>query len=213
VFEGRLDWTVGAAVVVVCAIGLLVFLQGPNPFDPATYFDAALNFPGGGPNLFTLRIGLTLPVWITTLAFGASEAALYAVPLMTGLLLAGAVYGTTVVLFRDRLVAAGAALVTVLNAAYLLNASSIFPDTTATATFTAGFFCLVLGAGERLTGRWPAVAAVTSGVFFGWTYLIREFSPILAPAVIAALILLRYPWRRALLVVVAALATAAIELV
>jgi hypothetical protein len=213
VSERRLDWTVGAAIVVVCAVGLVAFLQGPNPFDPATYFDAALNFPGGGPNLFTLRIGLTAPVWIATLAFGASEAALYALPLATGLLLAAAVYGTTVVLFRDRLVAAGAALVTVLNAAYLLNASSIFPDTTATATFTAGFFCLVLGAGERLTGRWPAVAAVTAGVFFGWTYLIREFSPILAPAVVAALILLRYPWRRVLLVAIAALATAAMELV
>ena len=209
----RRDWVLGAAVVLAASIGFFVFIQGPHPFDPATYFDAGLDFPGGGLNLFALRIGLTIPVWIATLVFGPSEAALYAVPLATGLLLAGAVYGTMVVLFRDRLLAAGTALVAVLNAAYLLNASSIFPDTTATATFTAGFFCLVLGAHEGLTGRWPLVVCAAAGVFFGWTYLIREFSPILIPAAVAALILLRYPWRRALLVAGAALATAAIELV
>ena len=199
-------------MILACGVGFLVFLQGPHPFDPATYFDAAMDFPGGGLNLFTLRIGLTIPVWIAVEVFGPSEASFYAIPLFSTLLLGGAVYGTMVVLFRARILAAGAALVAVLNAAYLLNASSIFPDTTATATFTAGFFCLVLGAGERLAGRWPLVAAAGAGALFGWTYLIREFSPILAPAVIAALVLLRYPPRRMLVVGAAAGVTASTEL-
>lgn len=210
----RLDWLVGAAVVLACGAGILVFLQGPQPFDPATYFDAAMAFPGGGLNLFSLRIGLTIPVWIVLQIAGPSEVALYAIPVATGALLGGAVYGTMLVLFRDRVLAAGAALVTVLNAAYLLNASAIFPDTTATATFTAGVFCLVLGAQEgHLSPRWASGAAVAAGLFLGWTYLIREFSPVLLPAVLAAVLLLRYPPRRILLVAGAAVAIAAVELV
>jgi hypothetical protein len=212
----RLDWIVGGVVLLLSATGLLVFLQGPNPFDPATYFQAAIDFPRGGANLFTLRIGLTIPVRAAVLAFGASEAALYAIPIATALALAGAVYGTMLVLFRDRVLAAGAALVTVLNPVYLLNASSIFPDTTATATFAAGFFCLVLGAAAAERGgsqRSQTAAVVLAGVLFGWTYLIREFSPILLPAVAAAALLLRYPARRMLLLGGAALATAALELV
>jgi hypothetical protein len=211
-FELRLDAPVGALVLAVTAAVLLLFIQGPHPFDPATYFQAGMEFPGGGLNLFTLRIGLVIPVWLGVLAFGPSEAALYAVPIASGLLLAGAVYATMVVLFRDRLLAAGAALVTVLNAAYLLNSSSIFPDTTATATFAAGFFFLVLGAQADVAPRWAAGAAAAAGVFFGWTYLIREFSPILLPAVVAAVLLLRYPLRRTLLFGAAAVATAALEL-
>jgi hypothetical protein len=212
----RLDWVVACVVLLLCAIGLLVFLQGPNPFDPATYFKAAIDFPHGAPNLFTLRIGLTIPVRVAVLAFGASEASLYAIPIASGLALAAAVYGTMLVLFRDRVLAAGAALVTVLNPVYLLNASSIFPDTTATATFAAGFFCLVLGARATERGesqRRQTAAVVLAGVFFGWTYLIREFSPILLPAVAAAALLLRYPPRRMLMLAAAALATAGLDLV
>jgi hypothetical protein len=210
----RLDWLVGAAVVLACGVGILVFLQGPQPFDPATYFDAAMVFPGGGLNLFSLRIGLTIPVWIVLQIAGPSEFALYAIPVASGALLGGAVYGTMVVLFRDRVLAAGAALVTVLNAAYLLNASAIFPDTTATAIFTASVFCLVLGAQEgRLSARWLSAAAVAAGLLLGWTYLIREFSPVLLPAVIAAVLLLRYPPRRILLVAGAAVVSGSVELI
>ncbi|MGH3113209.1 MAG: hypothetical protein ACRDOP_07060, partial [Gaiellaceae bacterium] len=88
------------------------------------------------------------------------------------------------------------------------------PDTAAAATFAAAFLCLVLGAraAEREAGRAATVAVASAGVLLGWTYLIREFSPILLPAVIAALVLLRYTWRRVLLLAGAAIATASLEL-
>jgi hypothetical protein len=210
-----LDWVVGGAVVALALTVQLAFRQGPQPFDPAIYFAAAAEFPDVPANLWTLRIGLVAPVRGAVLLFGSSEAALYTVPIATGLLLAAAVYGTMVVLFHDRLLGAAAALVTVLNPVYLLRSSSIFPDTTATATFTAGFLCLVLGGmrSDEPTRRWaPRLYALGAGVLFGWTYLIREFSPVLLPVVLAGVVLLRYPLRRVALLCGAALATAGLEL-
>ena len=213
--ETQLDWLVGGLVLVGCAIGQLALLQGPHPHDPAKYFQTAVDFPNVPVDYWTLRIGLIAPVRVAVLLFGPSQAALYGVPLAMSLLLAGSVYATMLVLFRNRIAAAAAALVTVLNASYLLNSGYIFPDTAATATFAAGFLCLVLGRrrpGGEDEGWAPTVAVLCAGVLFGWTYLIRELSPVLLPAVIAAVWLLRYPWRRIALLAGAAVATASLEL-
>jgi hypothetical protein len=209
-----LNLLVGGLVVLACGIVQLFLLQGPHPFDPAYYFQTAVDFPKISADYWTLRIGLVAPVRAAVLLFGPSEAALYAVPLAAGLLLAGAVYGTMLALFHDRLLGAAAALVTALNPGYLLNSSFIFPDTVATATFTAAFFCLVVAAREfeEHNGvRAANVYALCAGALFGWTYLVREFSPILLPAVAAAMVLLRYPVRRALVVAGAAFATFSLE--
>jgi hypothetical protein len=206
----------GGIVLAVYAIVQISLLPGPRPLDPARYFGTAVDFPDVPADLWTLRIGLIAPVRLAVLIFGPSEAALYAWPIAVGLLLAGAVYASMLLLFRDRVLAAAAALVTVLNADYLFTSSYIYPDTTATATFTAGFFFLVLAGvrarqGDR--GWLPPLAVACAGVLFGWTYLVREFSPFLLPAVAAAVVLLRYPLRRVALLGGAALATAGLELV
>jgi hypothetical protein len=209
------DWAAGALALAVYAVVQLAFLLGPQPYDPAYYFKTAVDVPDVAANLFTLRIGLVGPVRAAVLLFGPSEAALYAVPIAAGLALAAAVYATMLLLFHERLPAVAAALVTVLNANYLLKSSSIFPDTVATATFTAGFLCLLLGGRrteEQGRGWAPTVFVVGAGILFGWTYLIREFSPVLLPAVLAAVGLLRYPLRRVAALVGAALATASLEL-
>jgi hypothetical protein len=210
-----LVWGGGALVLAVYAAVQLAFLLGPQPFDPAKYFKTAVDFPDVPADWWTLRIGLVAPVHAAVVALGPSEAALYAVPLAVGLTLAAAVYGTMLVLFRAPLPAAAAALVTVLNTHFLARSSSIFPDTAATATFSAGIFCLVLGARraeERGGDRVATLFALCAGVLFGWTYLIREFSPVLLVAVVAAVVLLRYPTRRVAVVGGAALATAGLEL-
>lgn len=212
----RLDWVVGALVLVLYALVQLLFLLGPHPFDPARYFRTSFDWPHVNPNLWTLRLGLMVPVRVAVGVFNRSEAAMYAVPLAVGLLLAAAVYLTMVVLFKDRLAAAGAALVTVLNTNFLLNSSSIFPDTAATATFAAGFLCLILGAGSMSARGWrhaPGVMAACAGLLFGWTYLIREFSPVLLPVVAAVVVLLHYPVRRIVLLAAAAVATVALEFI
>ncbi len=212
----RLDWLVCGIVLSLYAAAQLWLLLGPHPFDPARYFQSAVRFPEAAADYWTLRIGLVAPVAVAVRALGPSEAALYAVPIATGLLLAGSVYWTMILLFRQRLVAACAALVTVLNPPFLLNSSSIFPDTTATATFTAGILGLGLAGswGERdRSGRRASVAALAAGVLFGWTYLVRELSPVLLPAVVAAVVLFRVPLRRLLLGAASCLITVGLELV
>ena len=211
----QLDLAVAGLTIVVFLVFQLVLLLGPHPFDPTTYWAAAQDFPHIAATRWTLRLGVVVPVAIATRLMGATEAALYAVPLSAGVLLVTAVYGTMLALFRDRVLAAAAALVTVLNANFLLNSGFIFPDNFAAATFASGFLFLVLGglAAQR-SSPWAArISIVCAGVFFGWTYLIREFSPILIPTVVAAALLLRYPLRRIGLLAGAAVATGALELV
>ena len=213
--QTRLDLLAGGLVLLAYALVQLWLLLGPHPYDPAYYFKTALEFPIARADYWTLRIGLMAPVSLAVRLLGPSEAAFYAVPLAVGLLLTGAVYGTMLALFRDRVAGAAAALVTVLNPSYLLNSSFIFPDTAATATFTAGILFLVLGRARPEEGDrgWIAPAcALAAGAFFGWSYLIRELSPILLPAVVAALVLLRYPLRRVGLVLGAAVVTFSLEL-
>lgn len=213
--ETRLDLTAGGIVLLAYVFVQLKFLQGPQPYDPAYYFSAAVDFPDVRANLLTIRLGVIAPVRAAVLLFGPSEAALYAVPMAAGLILVGAVYGIMLLLFRDRLLAAAAALVTALHASYLLKSSSIFPDTLATATFTAGVFGLVLGAtrpGDDERAWQRTVFIVCAGVLFGWTYLVREFSLILFPTVATALVLLRYPLRHVAILGGSALATVSLEL-
>jgi hypothetical protein len=209
-----LDWAVGGITVLAFLVAQLVFLQGPHPYDPAWYFRAAVDFPNVTADLFTLRIGLVSLVRLAVLAFGPSEASLYAVPILSGLVLVAVVFATMIVLFRDRVLAAAAALVTGLNVNYLVNSSHIFPDITATATFTAAFLCLLLAgrAEEESRRRWvPTFLIVCGGVLLGWSYLVREFSPLLLPVVVAVLLLLHYPPRRIAVLAGTALATFLLE--
>jgi hypothetical protein len=210
----RLDWGAWLLTVGVFLVAQFWLLLGPHPFDPAKYFQTGVDFPDVPADLWTLRIGLVAPVVMAVHMIGPTEAALYAVPLAAGVLLVTAVYGTMLALFRDRVLAVAAALLAALNTDFLLNSSFLFPDTVGTATFAAGFLFLVLGglARER-SARASAIAVVLAGFFFGWTYLIRDFSPILLPTVVAAAVLLRYPWRRLGLLAGAAACTAALELI
>jgi hypothetical protein len=204
----------GLTVGLFLAIQLALLL-GPHPFDPAKYFSTAVHFPNVGADLWTLRIGLVAPAVVAVRLIGANEAALYAVPLAVGVLLVTAVYGTMLALFRDRVLAAAAALVAALNTDFLLNSSFLFPDTAATATFATGFLFLVLGGlHARSSNPWiPRGAVLAAGFFFGWTYLIRDFSPILIPTVVVAALVLRYPWRRLGLLAAAAVTTGMLEFV
>ena len=118
---------VGGAVVLTFALVQIALLRGPRPWDPARYWDDAVHFHAE-PDLFNLRIGLLLPVRLAVLAYGPSEAALYTVPLVAGMLLTAAVFATMLFLFEDRVLAAGAALATSLSAYYLIYSSFNFPQ-------------------------------------------------------------------------------------
>ena len=209
------DWAVGAITVAVFLIGQLIFLDGPHPFDPARYFQTAVHFPDIGADLFTLRVGIIAPVYAAVLIFGPSEAAFYAVPLLAGTALVAVSFTIMLVLFHERTLAAAAALVTGLNVHHLVNSSQLFPDTLATATFSAAVLCLLL-AGRRQEQQTEGTRAVTfllvsSGFLLAWSYLIREFSPILLPVVAALVVAIRIPGRQVALMAAAAFATLLVE--
>lgn len=201
-------------MLVVYAVVQLALLNGPHPHDPAKYFDAGIAFPNVDASRWTLRIGLVAPVRAAVAVLGPSEAALYAVPFAVGLLLTASVYGTMLLVFGERTLAAAAALVAALNPYILQNSSFLYPDTAATAILAAGFFCLVRGATDGDEGHGSRAANVfvaAAGVLFGWTYLIREFSPLLLPGMAVALVLLRYRTRQIVPLAAATLATVAVE--
>jgi hypothetical protein len=68
-----------------------------------------------------------------------------------------------------------------------------------------------VGSREANSRRFATIAAIAAGALFGWTYLVRELSPILIPSVVAAALLLRLPVRRALLVATSCLLTVSLE--
>lgn len=194
----RIDWIVGAVTVGIYLIVQLLLLQAPMPYDPARYFNDGGDFPDIPANLWTTRSGVLIPVSIARALFGHSEAAFYAIPILTGMLLVGTVYALVVMLFHNRGLAVAAGLLVALNPYLLLNSSQIFPDTMAAATFALGFLVL-FAAGRRMREQGLARATLVlfaiAGVIFGATYLIREFTVVLFPLVGLALLQLRVPWR------------------
>ena len=193
-----IDWLAVAGAMSIYLIVQIMKLQGPHPFDPARYFRLALEYPDLGANLFSLRIGLIASVRLAVASFGESEVALYAVPLFMGLLLVSSVFGIVMIMFRSRWLAFAAGLIAAMNPYFFINSSHIFPDNMAAATFTAGFFLLVLAASQDAAGRSSKMTMTIvglAGVVFGMTCLIREFSVLLFPLVAAAALMLRFPWR------------------
>jgi hypothetical protein len=211
----RLDLCVLALVLLVFLTVAALLFPGPHPNDPMYYFHSAVNWPDVRLDYWTTRIGLLGPVVLVERLLGPGEVAVYAVPVAASAMLAAAAYGIVRTFRLDRVTAAGAALVTVLNQDYLVNSPYLFPDTVGTATFTAGM-ALLLYARPRPDGpsrRRADAVVVLSGVLFAATYLVREFSPVLAPTVIAVLLLYRYDLRRVGILLASVLVTGASELV
>jgi hypothetical protein len=206
------------ALLVIAAtyavVQYLVF-PGPQRFDPSYYFQLGTHFPHVAANWWSLRIGILAPLRLAIAVFGQSQAAQYTLPVVAAVLLAGAVFAMMRMLFHDRLVAIATALVVVLNPNFLLNSAYIFPDTLSTATFAAGLLLVIAGRPREVEPpAWLMTTTVAAGgVLLGWTYLIREFSPILLPVVIAAVLLFRYPVRRMAVLAGAAVATYGVELI
>ncbi len=108
------------AMLVACVVAVqLAYALQPYPSDQTNYFKAADRFPAAPENLGLthqyLRIGLVVPVRLAIEVFGYSEAAYYAVPVLTAALLTASVFALGSLLF-SRWVGAAAALLMVSTA-------------------------------------------------------------------------------------------------
>lgn len=187
---------VGIYVVVQLSLLKPPSLEGGDQLD---YFRSAAELPDVTPTHRHLRIGLLLPVRAAIELFGYSEAAYYAIPLLSGVVLCGSAYMLARLLF-SRGVALAASLLVVLNPYVLWDSSHLLPDVLATALFTAAVVSLVQGAlcfraNEESAPRGGLLLAF-GGLLLGWAYLTREYILILFPVVLVLLYVYRLPVRR-----------------
>lgn len=207
----------GAALAVAMASLSLRYLSPPYPSDQMNYLRAARIFPGATHNPALVhqyvRVGITLPARLAIAAFGYSQAAYYAVPILSLLVLVLAVYGLGCLLF-SRSVGAAAAVVTVVNPLVFPDLSMPLPDVLATALFTAAVALAVALHQHRRSVDSSAFRRRTTllaiGALLSWSYLTREFVVFLWPVV--TLLLRRTGWRALLWVALPLVATLAGEL-
>lgn len=205
-------WLAPLALVAVQLIVQFQIRPQPRFNDALMVMDFARRFPDL-PNSYRfvavpvaqheLRIGSILPTRVFQELFGYGQVSFYAWAFLTGILLTLATYWLAAMLFGRR---AGvfAALVVALHPWLVrttINNSSwqLLPDVPATALVTSAI-ALVVCAGRRLAATAEAARAnwllAAAGLCLGWAYLVREFAVLALPAVLAALILWRVPWRR-----------------
>lgn len=212
---GRLpDWAVALILAAGYVILQLVFLEAPFRRDPFFYFDAADHPLDLDPEHKTTRIGLLLPVWVAQRLLGYSEAAFYAIPFLTGVLLVAATYYLGRILF-SRTVGIAAAILVVFNPFVLTRSSQVWPDLPATALLTGGMAAL-LWVAKRIEdgGRWTTLThlvLVAAGLFFGGAWLSKEVVVFFAPLVFFVWWRYHLPWRKIWWLAGAGLAVLAFE--
>jgi hypothetical protein len=221
----RAWWSLPAALLALQVLVQLRIRPYPKWNDALIVMDFARRFPHL-PDLHAnwryvdvptaqhaLRIGMILPERGFQMVFGYGQVAFYAWPFLAGIVLVLATYWLGDMLF-GRAAGALAALIVILHPMLVrttINNTSwqLLPDIPAAALFTLGMALLVAGARRNAGCRWLAGA----GVCFGWSYLAREFSALLFPTIVVALVLWKVPWRRWWTVAVPMLALLALEMV
>lgn len=201
---------VAGCLTVVTVAFCRCYLPLPYPSDQINYLDAAVDFPHPSPGApvhqFT-RFGLTLPLRGLIEVFGYSQAAYYALPLVTVLALVVGVYLVGALLYA-RSVGVAAAAVTAANNVVFYDVMQPLPDLLATAlTCWAVALAIAVRQERRLvcaTTRRRLVVLVGIGLLLGWSYLTREFIVFSWPVV--ALLLVRAVRARELLAVAVPLA-------
>jgi 4-amino-4-deoxy-L-arabinose transferase-like glycosyltransferase len=214
--HARLEWLPVGGLVLFYAILQSAFVHQPALSDQMHYFADAATLPHiSDPAHQTLRIGVTIPVWLMIQVFGYSEAAYYAVPYLSAAGLIAATYWLGRVL-DSRATGLIAGLLVFANPFVLNDASQLLPDIPAAALLT--------GAITLLIWRWQRsgdvehpqhadrMTLIGVGVLLGWSYLIREFIVLWFPVAVLVAMVLRLPrsWWRLVLAGVAG--TFALEL-
>lgn len=165
------------AVLGACWLAVvLAHLPLPYPSDQLNYFNAGAAFPHGFPRPGAIhqvtRFGLVIPVRLAVMAFGYSEAAYHAVPLLAALTVLAATYALGTALFNPVVGAASAVVVSTAMPMFE-DAGALLPDAPAAGLFTiAAVLTLSVRRGRWPGRRWPLLLI---GALLAWSYAIREF--------------------------------------
>lgn len=177
--KNETTWTLFFLFLVVGIVSIvqILYLKPPAFGDQLDYFSTAANLPDVSATHRHLRIGLVFPVWLAIRIFGYSDLAYYSVVLFFVSALAGTTY-----LLGKRLfgipVGVAAGLLIILNPYVFWDSSHLLPDIPAAACITAAVLCLIYGSDiEQLKSNHSNLwLFLLSGIFFGWGYLIREYT-------------------------------------
>lgn len=210
------DWLLVGMLIVGYAVFQSAFVHQPPLSDQMHYMVDAATLPHiSEPPHQSLRIGLTIPVWLMIQIFDYSEAAYYAVPYLSAVGLVTATYWLGRLL-DSRATGVIAGVLVFANPFVLDDGSQLLPDIPAAALFTGAITLLIwqwqrTNKPERLT-RSIRVVLVAVGLLLGWSYLVREFIVLWFPVALLVAWVLRLPrswWR---LVAAGAAAVFAFEL-
>jgi 4-amino-4-deoxy-L-arabinose transferase-like glycosyltransferase len=214
--HARHDWLLVGGLVLCYALLQSAFVHQPPLSDQMHYFVDAATLPHiSEPPHQTLRIGLTIPVWLMIQLLDYSEAAYYAVPYLftVGLITATYWLGR---LLDSRATGAIAGLLVFANPFTLDDASQLLPDVPAAALLTGAIALLIWQWQHRgdtvRPRRRDQLVLIGVGALLGWAYLVREFVVLWFPVAVLVAIVLQLPrswWR---LVVAGTAAMFAVEL-
>ncbi len=175
------------------ALATFVFLAEPLPVDPFIYLEAAQAPSLADPNHWTTRLGIVLPTWFVSLAFGFSEVSYYLYPIaMTGLF--GVATMSLARHFMGRPAAFVAGALAVVSPFVLPYGSQLLPDIGAAAllTLASSFVFKAAFDDEGNSSR----TLLFAGVLFGIAYLTRETSLLWLPAGALMCLVLGLGWKK-----------------
>jgi hypothetical protein len=205
-------------ILFILAIAIqLYFLNPPILSDQMEYYITAVRFPHlpSNPNIGSMRIGLELPVAVLYRIFGSAEVSYYTFPLLSFAVLSISIYLIGRHLFSRR-VGLLSALWIMFIPNLLQESGHLLPDVPATACSAAAFSLLFTFFGDKqnrrdLSSRGSTFLLILAGLFFGWSYLVKEYLAILFFLIPMVFWMLEIPYRRMLPVAIAMLAMYGLE--
>lgn len=190
-----------AAILIITFLVQWWLIKPPAHSDQLSYFISAFRYPDVLPGLGQNRLGMMLPVAFFISLFGYSEAAYYALPFLSLLFLVFCVYLLTWNFFGSGVALLSSWLV-FGNSLVLEESSYLLPDVPSAALYTFSLVLISLGNKTNFikSRSYQNLLFFCSGLFLGFTYLVRENAVLLFLFIIPFIGMDRTFWRKILFI-------------
>jgi len=207
------------SLLIISILVQSYFINPPVLSDQMEYFKAAVLFPEfkNSPSHWSMRLGLIIPVSIVLKIFGYSEFSYYLVPVlsMAGLTILVFLLGKR--LFNYKIGLFSALWMTFMSG-ICLESGDLLPDIPATNYMLTGLLLIIIN-NSRITKIKPESSIrdyfvyFLSGIFFGLSYLTKEYFLFFIILVPIYFLIAKIPFRYLLIFSAGALSVALFEMV
>jgi len=187
-------------LLLLCLVIRILWFVGIGPNDDLSYIQHARNLGEGanilenGGSQLAFRLGMVLPLAVLYKAFGYTEAAFSAYPLICTLITCLFIYLTAESLW-GRQTAVLAALLWIVYPLQIVFDTQLSPSNQHAACVAAGLFFYIHAAKALENRAWPAwqgnAVLILSGALMGVGWLVNELFVLMGIAAIPVLIVLR----------------------